>query len=200
MRCELKALQKRVRLAGIFVTHDQLEALSLADRVAIMRGGRVEQLGRPEEIYDKPATRFVRDFLGRIVTIRGRTVEAPSDGRVVIAVSGERGLTLVNLRVNGHAIHADHAVEVAIRPENIRAIAQGDSRRTAGTNAIDGRIEDLLFTGDSYESRIRLGKESVLVELPRVQKWQEGQIVTLEFGDHNATVWPLGSETMQGAW
>jgi ABC-type Fe3+/spermidine/putrescine transport system ATPase subunit len=193
MRIELKSLQKRFRLTGVFVTHDQLEALSLADRVAIMRDGRVEQIGRPEEIYDKPATRFVRDFLGRIVTIQGRAVETARDGRLVVAVAGESGRTLVNLRANGHAILADHAVEVAIRPENIRAYAAGGAR-TAGTNAIEGRIEDLLFTGDSYESRIRLGGESVLFELPRDQKWQEGQTVILEFGDHNATVWPLGGE------
>ena len=192
MRVELKALQKRLRLTGIFVTHDQLEALSLADRVAIMRSGKVEQIGRPEEIYDKPATRFVRDFLGRIITIQGRIIELTGDGRIVVAVKAEGGGTLVNLRANGHAVACNQMVEVAVRPENIRAVADGQSHRPPGINSIQGRIEDLLFTGDSYESRIRLGEGSVLFELPRGQSWKEGQIVTLEFGDHNGTVWPLG--------
>ena len=191
MRLELKALQKRLHLTGVFVTHDQLEALSLADRVAIMRDGRIEQIGRPEEVYDKPATRFVRDFLGRIVTIRGRIVDAPRDGRLVVAVAGENGRTLLTVNVKDQALSADEAVEVAIRPENIRALAPGSSARTAGANAIEGRIEDLLFTGDSYESRIRLGSESILFELPRDRGWREGQFVTLEFADHNVTIWPL---------
>ena len=191
MRLELKALQKRFHLTGVFVTHDQLEALSLADRVAIMREGRIEQIGRPEEIYDKPATRFVRDFLGRIVAIRGQTVEATRDGRLVVAVVAENGRTLVTVNAKDQAFPADQTVEVAIRPENIRALATDGGARSAGANAIEGRIEDLLFTGDSYESRIRVGGESILFELPRDQGWREGQTVTLEFADHNVTVWPL---------
>ena len=82
-------LQHNKRLTGVFVNHDQLEALSLADRVAIMRDGWGEQIGPPEEIYDKPVTRFARDFLGRTVIFRSQAVDTPRDGR--LAVAGEAG-------------------------------------------------------------------------------------------------------------
>ena len=78
MRRELKALQQRVRITVIFVTHDQIEALSLSDRVAIMKFGRLEQVGTPEEVYYRPATPFVRDFLGKTFLVSGK-VSAVSD-------------------------------------------------------------------------------------------------------------------------
>ena len=65
MRRELKALQRRVHVTVVFVTHDQIEALSLSDRIAIMKTGQLEQVGSPEEVYYRPATPFVRDFLGK---------------------------------------------------------------------------------------------------------------------------------------
>jgi ABC-type Fe3+/spermidine/putrescine transport system ATPase subunit len=197
MRVELKALQKTFRMTGVFVTHDQVEALSIADRVAIMRNGRIEQIGRPEEVYDRPATRFVRDFLGKSVTLRGRAVDALRDGRVTVALAGAGGETRLSVRAV-HEFLANEPVEIAVRPEHITARVPGDATvgnaRTPGTTAIEGRIENLLFTGDSYESRISFGPDGILLELPRGHAWREDQPVILEFGDHNATLWPLDGE------
>jgi ABC-type Fe3+/spermidine/putrescine transport system ATPase subunit len=72
MRVEVRMLQRRLGITVLFVTHDQIEALTLSDRIAVMNAGRVEQVGTPAELYDKPATAFVRDFLGQTVTIGGR--------------------------------------------------------------------------------------------------------------------------------
>ncbi|MSQ52528.1 MAG: ABC transporter ATP-binding protein [Betaproteobacteria bacterium] len=194
MRVELKALQKTFRMTGVFVTHDQIEALSIADRVAIMRNGRIEQIGRPEEVYDRPATRFVRDFLGKSVTLRGRALEAPREGWVTVALGGAGGEIRLSLRAGDHAFLAGDPVEIAVRPEHITATVPGGATRNPGTSAIEGRIENLLFTGDSYESRISVGSEGILLELPRDQPWREEQTVILEFSDHNVTLWPLDGE------
>jgi ABC-type Fe3+/spermidine/putrescine transport system ATPase subunit len=193
MRVDLKALQKTFRMTGVFVTHDQLEALSIADRVAIMSNGRIEQIGPPEEVYDRPATRFVRDFLGKSVTLRGRAVDAPRDGRVTVALTGASGEIRLSLRAGHHEFLPGDPVEIAVRPEHVIARVPGDARRVPGTSAIEGRIENLLFTGDSYESRISFGPDGILLELPRGQPWREDQPVILEFGDDNATLWPVES-------
>ena len=119
MRRELKALQRRVRITVIFVTHDQIEALSLSDRVAIMKFGRLEQVGTPEEVYYRPATPFVRDFLGKTFLVSGK-VSAVSDQLVNLDAEGIGATRLVVQRgnvvssANGFPA-AGQAVMVAIR-------------------------------------------------------------------------------------
>ncbi|TAJ92957.1 ABC transporter ATP-binding protein, partial [bacterium] len=80
MRRELKALQRRVGVTVLFVTHDQMEALSLSDRIGIMNRGRLEQVGAPEEVYYRPATPFARDFLGKVFALTGKIVAVNDDG------------------------------------------------------------------------------------------------------------------------
>ena len=82
MRDELRAIQRSVGITTVFVTHDQAEALGLSDRIAVMSQGRIEQLGAPREIYERPATRFVADFIGASTVLRGRAVAAD---RVTVA-------------------------------------------------------------------------------------------------------------------
>jgi len=74
MRIEVRLLQRRLGITVLFVTHDQIEALTLSDRIAVMNAGRIEQIGTPAELYDRPASAFVRDFLGQTVAIRGQVV------------------------------------------------------------------------------------------------------------------------------
>jgi ABC-type Fe3+/spermidine/putrescine transport system ATPase subunit len=78
MRIEVRLLQRRLGITVLFVTHDQIEALTLSDRIAVMNAGRIEQIGTPAELYDRPATPFVRDFLGQTVAIRGQVVRPES--------------------------------------------------------------------------------------------------------------------------
>src|SRR4029079_15064283 len=99
MRRELKALQQRVNVTVIFVTHDQVEALSLSDRIAIMKFGRLEQVGTPEDVYFRPATPFVRDFLGKTFLLPGR-IGALSDDRVRVEVRGVGASSLTVPRIN----------------------------------------------------------------------------------------------------
>jgi spermidine/putrescine ABC transporter ATP-binding subunit len=142
MRDELRAIQRAVGITTVFVTHDQAEALGLSDRIGVMRGGRIEQLGVPREIYERPATRFVADFIGASTMLRGRAVEAE---RVAV---GEG----VTLRVaSGRALTLGADVELAIRPERVR-LATGP-----GDNVVEAEIDTLVYQGAQTEVTARLG-------------------------------------------
>jgi spermidine/putrescine ABC transporter ATP-binding subunit len=140
MREEMRAIQRSVGITTIFVTHDQAEALGLSDRIAVMSGGRIEQLGTPREIYEHPATRFVADFIGASTVLRGRAVAAD---RVTVAPGS-------TLRVAGGALAAGGDVELAIRPERVR-LATGP-----GDNVLEAHIEGLVYQGAQTEVAARL--------------------------------------------
>lgn len=132
MRAELREIQRSISITTIFVTHDQAEALALSDRIGVMDRGRIEQIGPPREIYARPATRFVADFIGASSILRGRAATGDAlrlaDG-FLLAVATARTL----------APGTD--VEVAIRPERVHlATAQRD-------NVLEGRIVRLSYQG-----------------------------------------------------
>jgi ABC-type Fe3+/spermidine/putrescine transport system ATPase subunit len=193
MRIELKLLQRRLGITVLFVTHDQVEALSLSDRIAVMQRGRVEQVGTPQALYERPATAFVRDFLGQTVILSGRVAKlAAGDhaaGIVVEMSSALAGTTLSGRPAGGAALVPEADVHVAIRPEDIQVIP--DDRRGPGDNLLSGEIEALLFVGDRYEARIALGGEHrILLLLPRAAQWREGQRLWLALPPESVSVWP----------
>jgi spermidine/putrescine ABC transporter ATP-binding subunit len=141
MRDELRAIQRAVGITTVFVTHDQAEALGLSDRIAVMQGGRIEQLGAPREIYERPATRFVADFIGASTMLRGRAVS----GELVTVTEG------VTLRVAaGRALKLGAEVELAIRPERVR-LATGP-----GDNIVEAEIDTLVYQGAQTELTAKL--------------------------------------------
>jgi ABC-type Fe3+/spermidine/putrescine transport system ATPase subunit len=186
MRLELKSLRRKVQMTGIFVTHDQIEALSLADRVAIMKDGKIEQVGTPREVYQRPATRFVRDFLGRVVNLRGVVEKAGGD--VAIRIDGQNSGAI---SANGVALgeySSGDAAELSIRPEHIELV--GEDEAAGGPNVIVGVIDELLFTGDCFETRINIGHQSILLDLPSDEAWKEGQELALRLREDAISVWP----------
>jgi ABC-type Fe3+/spermidine/putrescine transport system ATPase subunit len=194
MRVELKLLQRRLGVTVLFVTHDQVEALGLSDRIAVIHRGRVEQVGAPRELYEHPASAFVRDFLGRIVALRGVVKEVDvASGMVVVALEGPlAGSTLRGRPVPHAALAAGTPAHVAIRPEDIEvAIADGGAPGGADGNALVGTIEALLFVGDRYEVRVSLGGEQrVHLLLSRARPWREGQRLHLVVPCDLVSVWP----------
>ena len=118
LRLELRALQQRVGITSVYVTHDQAEAMTLADRVAVMEGGRIAQLGTPRDIYDTPTSRFVADFVGRANFVRG-TVRGSGEGIVVVEMLGR---TWRASAAPGQ-LAAGAAVDVMVRPEEIHVEA-----------------------------------------------------------------------------
>jgi ABC-type Fe3+/spermidine/putrescine transport system ATPase subunit len=196
MRHELKALRRKVKMTGLFVTHDQVEALSLADRVAIMKDGRIEQLGTPHEVYNEPATRFVRDFLARVVTLQGVVAGVEKDGAVVVKLDGEaeRSLT-VNRSSAATAVKPGDRAEISIRPEHIEILP--DQAADGAPNVINGEIEDILFVGDRFETRVGIGGASIIIDLPSEGAWRDGQKLYIRFDRDVTSLWPL-NETSPG--
>ncbi len=129
MQLELSALQARLKLTFVIVTHDQDEALSMADRIAVMRAGRIEQVDEPEGLYERPVNRFVAGFIGRINMLEG-TVAAAGEGRVAVEVPGLGRLSLPDSR----PLASGRAVTLAIRPEKIamRRLSDLDAQAAAG--------------------------------------------------------------------
>ena len=197
MRIELKLLQRRLGITVLFVTHDQIEALSLSDRIAVMQGGRVEQVGAPRDLYERPAAAFVRDFLGQTVILRGVVKELDdAHGLVAVAMDGPlAGATLRGRSAPDAALAAGAPAHVAIRPEDIE-VAVSSAAPSYGSalpepNTLLGTIDTLLFVGDRFEARVALGAElRVLLLLPRTHSWREGQRLQLSFPPDMVSVWP----------
>jgi putative spermidine/putrescine transport system ATP-binding protein len=154
MRVELKRLQERLGTTMIFVTHDQTEALILSDRVVVMEAGRVEQIGRPEEVYRRPATAFVARFLGRANFLAGTVAETGPTGTVV-ELDGS-GLSVVGGPRPG--LVRGQPVRLAIRQESIRLEQPGEA---AGPNHFAATIVFHAFAGQAhhYVAQLADGRE-----------------------------------------
>ena len=190
MRVEVKVLQRRLGISVLFVTHDQVEALSLSDRIAVMNKGNVEQVGSPLELYQQPGSAFVRDFLGQTVLMQGTVQSSEGTGMVKVRLADTFGGYVVTGRAAGGAtIETGAAVNVAIRPEEIGVLAEGLG--SAEANIVPATIEAVLFVGDRYESQVMVGPtERILMLLPRNREWREGQRVQLTFPAEVVSVWP----------
>jgi spermidine/putrescine transport system ATP-binding protein len=142
MQIELKRLQSRVGITFVFVTHDQEEALVMSDRIAVMNRGRVEQIANAAEIYHKPATAFVADFLGQANVLDAKLIQIEGE-YAELMIAGT-----INLRVLRTSLPQDNRVGfVSIRPERIRIIQSA----TTGRNGISGQIRESVFRGASKQ-------------------------------------------------
>jgi spermidine/putrescine transport system ATP-binding protein len=175
LQVELKRVQLEVGITFIYVTHDQEEALALSDRIAVMDHGRVEQLGTPEELYDRPSTRFVADFIGTTNLLAG-TVESRVPGAVVVRLDGgERCQAAEGVAVGT-------AVDLAIRPEAVSLAPDGDSIETAGpVPALRGHVLQSAYLGTSVSHQVRTdGGLMLTVVVPRsVERPSPGDRVRL---------------------
>lgn len=144
MRTELKKLQEQLGTTLIFVTHDQLEAMTLAHRIALMKQGRFEQIGRPEDLYDHPATLFVHSFLGTTVTFEAEYT-SDADGPCVRLAGGYR---LRPEAIGIEELKKTSRVSVAVRPNDLQLILD---KSTADDNEIEAVVENIIYLGDIYE-------------------------------------------------
>jgi spermidine/putrescine transport system ATP-binding protein len=158
MQIELKLIQSQVGTTFIFVTHDQQEALSMSDRIAVMLDGRVEQLADPDTIYDHPASAFVAGFIGQQNFFDG---SAKDGGR---AVDGD-GWTISSTRPSADGFADGHAALAAVRPE---AIALSDARPSSETNAVGGTLASVAHLGDVMQFVVLTpGRKEIIARLPR---------------------------------
>ncbi len=153
MQHELKGLQQEVGITFVYVTHDQEEAMTMSDVIVVMRDGRVQQQGSPEELYERPVNRFVAAFIGQSNSIGGRLVEVDPAVRTA-TVETEAGLVM-----NGHLTDPTvtpgigDRVVVAVRPERLE-LAHQDSARGRGWTEISGRVGQGTYLGDQTEYRV----------------------------------------------
>jgi ABC-type Fe3+/spermidine/putrescine transport system ATPase subunit len=192
MRVELKALQARFHMTGVFVTHDQAEALSLANRIAIMRDGRVQQFDTPTMVYEHPANRFVYDFLGRSATFPGVVSAIENDGTILLTIDGDASSQVRARPADGIRLGVREPAAISVRDGDVTVRQPGETG-PGGFNRVAGRLDTLLFTGERREAHISVGETATIVEVPRHQQFAEGQPVVLEFGAPATTAWPLGS-------
>src|SRR5580704_10150536 len=149
---ELKSLQRRLGKTSIYVTHDQTEALALSDRIAVLSHGRIEQIGTPSEIYERPASAFVAEFIGSSNMLRARIVEQVAGGTIVIT---EAGLRLCCSGEPNGKLNDSADVSVLLRPECVH-VAAPDGTAMPGQNRVSARIVDVTYLGEDLHLSLDL--------------------------------------------
>jgi spermidine/putrescine transport system ATP-binding protein len=172
LQVELKALQEEVGITFVYVTHDQEEALTMSDRMAVMNGGRIEQLGTPREVYEEPATVFVADFLGV-----SNLMPAVARGGGIVDAGG------VELRCARGDRDAVGDVRVTIRPERVRVEAPGGT----GENRVPATIERFVYLGATTQVFLALASgarlQALVANAGDVAEYDVGSHVTVHLAD-----------------
>ncbi|MEM0494432.1 MAG: ABC transporter ATP-binding protein [Thermofilum sp.] len=180
MRGEIKRIQSTLKITAIYVTHDQEEAMSLADRIAVMNKGRVLQVGTPREIYSKPSNLFVATFIGRSTYLVGTAVEV-TEGRVRLRVDGQM---LEGFLAPGYKVSAGDKVAAIMKTEDFTA--GGDFG-----NSLEGEVEVLMFIGMFNQVRVRVGEQKLTALLDPSLELAPGQRVKLGIRPSDVHVFPL---------
>ncbi len=197
MQVELKRIQQEVGITFIYVTHDQEEAMTMSDRIAVMNAGRFEQLGDPESLYERPTTRFVAGFLG-VSNLLAGTTDGTADGYSLVRLSDDS-----RVRVPTNLLGGSGAVEIGVRPEKIR-LTTTDQAPPAGANLLHGVIRDASYIGVSTQYIVEArGGVAVTVYEQNVERatkaelWAPGEEVTLSWQpDHSFVIRDPGPPAM----
>jgi len=177
MRSELLLIQRRVGITTLFVTHDQVEALSMSDQIAVMNGGRIVQEGAPRDIYHAPVSEFVAGFIGSTNLLQGR----------VTAIDATGGLATVEtpvgeLRAPVTGVAVGNEVNIAVRPEDV-VLHRTDRHGAEGpavANLLDGTIEIGLFIGVSVDYHVRIDGQVIQARVGSRMKLEPGDHVRVE--------------------
>jgi iron(III) transport system ATP-binding protein len=165
-RKDLRTFLSTLKITAVYVTHDRVEALALSDTIAVMREGRIIEVGDPKKIYFDAEHRFVADFIGRANLVKAMVRGQEGDYTLVDCGLG-------TIACQRRDIPAGSEATLCIRPEFIR-IAGGEG---GGKNVVNGRIETLIFVGEAYEVEIRVGNELLLAKIDPDVDLQEGSAV-----------------------
>ena len=180
MQTEIRQIQQRLGTTTVYVTHDQTEAMHMSDRIVVMKDGMIEQMGSAEDIYNRPRTRFVADFIGQINLLDGAVVDR-DDGFVVVEVNGTRVRIEAAAQTRGN-------VTVGIRPQHLKLAANGVVG--TGFNVLPGRIKGRTFSGNLVHIEVELdGGQSVTLETsPEDVIGDAGTTVTVQWPPDRGTV------------
>jgi len=173
----------------LFVTHDQVEALSLSDRIALMSGGKIQQQGTPRELYENPINAFTRDFVGKTLLFRGRVVETSPPGRISAAVDGAPNCVVAGHYGDSAGLRAGEPVCIAVRPEDVDILPVTGGPVPAGM--IGGTAHAALFLGERFEYQIEVdGQHAIVIYGDRHNALPEGGKVWLRLRSDGHSLWP----------
>ncbi len=172
MQMDIRDIHHRLGLTIVFVTHDQTEALTMSDRIAIFNHGKIEQIGSPSEIYDRPRTQFVAEFIGETNLLSGK-VSSFNDGILSVILEGGQLLRVTS----ASKIEVGKSVKVSIRPEGIELGQSG-----LGENELRVRVSDIVYHGDHLQVQVEAGNNPLVVKATRqTLAPQIGEEVTASF-------------------
>ena len=185
MRFEIRRLHDEFQITSIYVTHDQSEAMVIADRICVMNQGRLEQVGTPEEIYDRPRTRFVAEFVGKTNLLSGTVEENQRIGL---------GNGLLLHVGNGENLNSREKVCVSVRPHNIQLIqdkTEAEKYSNRGFNLFTATVGRRIYFGDAADYLVQIGESDLALRVitPASQKIDPGQkVFALAHPDHCVVV------------
>ena len=171
LRFEIKSLVRRMGITSVYVTHDQAEAMVISDRIAVMESGNVVQIGTAQEIYKKPANKFVADFIGTMNFIAGDVVEVLEDTDAV-AVRTEFSEKLLCKTSNGNAVKTGQQVYASIRPEDVEVFMEPPQ---AAQNLFKGTIVHKAYLGNFLYFFVSVDDTMIRVQVPHHLPQEEGQ-------------------------
>jgi len=180
MQLELKRIQTELGTTFVYVTHDQEEALTMSDRIAVMNGGDIEQVADPKEIYERPLTPFVADFVGSLNAYDLR-VDELADGLAVMRVSERERLVVPA----GTATKTGDQLRVAVRPERVR-IEPTNGRAAEGGSSVEGTVAELVYLGGLTQFHVETSVAGRLVS----HRMDDQVAASLEPGKHVTLTWP----------
>jgi len=168
MQVELKQLQRRLGMTFIYVTHDQEEALTMSDRIAVMHGGKIEQIASPVEIYTRPRTRFVADFVGETNLLSGTVEGEGTAARLIVGGVRLPLSALASKSAPASASESERSAHLSIRPESVTVAADGEGVSSEGGPSLSGTVEETIFVGSTWKTIVRLegGAKMVASEPP----------------------------------
>lgn len=179
MRLDLSELLRRLGIASIYVTHDQAEAFALSDRILVMQEGKVVQAGPPDEIYLRPATRFVAEFVGSANVIPGIVRGIEGSLLVVSLESGEIVHAIGGAQINEH-------VDLCVRSETLELVPRGSEPSKVGFLA--GVVQTKTYLGDRIEYRVAVGSQSLLIDASPQVLLDNGQLVWACLDPHRVSI------------
>jgi ABC-type Fe3+/spermidine/putrescine transport system ATPase subunit len=188
MRIRVKLLQRQLNIALLFVTHDQIEALSLSNRIALMNLGVVQQQGDPRLLYEQPVNEFVRDFVGRTLLFKGTVQSSNPSGQLAIALAGAPDCNLFGRTYEPESIKTGSLVYIGVRPEDVEIQPALGSKVPSGM--IGGTTQAALFVGERIEYQVQIEDQGeILIYGERHNPIAEGSRIWLKLRPDGHTAW-----------
>ena len=188
MRREVDNLQQMLGVTTIFVTHDQREALSMSDKILVMKDGRKQQEGNPETVYNEPVNHFVADFLGHSNFILGEVIELDDHGVKVKIETGD-----ILLAKNKGGFSKGDAVEMIVRAQRFDVFPKNEFKPVEGMNHFEGQIKDRSYMGGEVSYFIELGtdREIHVISMMRTRIYEIGEEVSVQVAPHHCHLIPV---------